>query len=68
MFGKFSKGLSIGHRIGIGFTLMLLVLGLVVAIATIGIWYIVNSAEDLLENNRLRTMLIEREVDHLEWE
>ncbi|MEI6414141.1 MAG: ATP-binding protein [Pseudomonadota bacterium] len=64
MFG----GLRIGRRIGVSFMLMLVLLGVVVAIASVGIEYIVGSADALLEGNRLRSSLMEHEIDHMEWE
>lgn len=60
--------LSIGQRVGIGFMLMLILLCLVVAIASIGIDYVVDSAEHLQESNKLRAELMEHEIDHLDWE
>lgn len=59
---------SIGQRVGIGFILMLVLLCLVVSIASVGIDYVVDSAGDLLESNKLRADLMQHEIDHLSWE
>jgi signal transduction histidine kinase len=63
-----SNRLRIGRRIGLGFTLMLVLLELVAVIASLGIVHIVSTADDLLLGNNARTAINKLEAQHLEWQ
>ena len=59
---------KIGSFISVSFVLMFVLLVAVSFISSFEIYSIVGSAEELLDGNKLRTSIIEREVDHLKWE
>lgn len=58
---------SVGKRIAIGFTVVLVLLLLVAAMATTGVGTIVENAQEVIRGNELRAELVQREVDHLVW-
>ncbi|MFW5887855.1 MAG: CZB domain-containing protein, partial [Bacteriovoracia bacterium] len=59
--------MTIGKRIGLGFTVILVLLAILVAATIYGINTIVDNAEEVIEGNKLKAMIVEREVDHLNW-
>ena len=58
---------SVGRKIGIGFGLVLVILGVVAVWSTLGIGGIVGNASEVIDGNKLRGVMVEKEVDHLNW-
>ncbi|MCG8698505.1 MAG: CZB domain-containing protein, partial [Bacteroidales bacterium] len=61
------KQLTIGKKLALGFTVVLLVLCAVVGLSFTGISGIVNNAKETIYGNKLDTIMTQREVDHLNW-
>jgi methyl-accepting chemotaxis protein len=61
------QGFTVGKRISLGFGLILIILGAVAAWSIVGIRGIVGNAADVIDGNKLRGVMVEKEVDHLNW-
>ncbi|MFP5213279.1 MAG: CZB domain-containing protein [Acidobacteriota bacterium] len=61
------RNLSVGKKIGLGFAIILFLLGVGVLVGYKGIGGIVGNAGMVIEGNRLNGELAQREVDHLNW-
>ena len=61
------KNLSIGKKLGAGFALLLVLLGVVGLVSYTGVGTIVMDAEIVIDGNKLQSVLTERELDHLVW-
>ena len=61
------KNLTIGKKISIGFTIILALLALVAVWSISGVGNIVTNAEEVIDGNKLRAEMIQREIDHLNW-
>ncbi len=61
------REMSIGKRIGWGFAVVLVLLGAVALWSVFGIGSIVGNASEVIDGNKLRAVMVEREVDHLNW-
>ena len=61
------KNATVGKKIGMGFGVVLVLLCSVAAVAIIGIGVIVGNASEVIEGNKLRGEIAQREVDHLNW-
>ncbi len=61
------NNLTIGKRISAGFGLMLILLLAVSTAGIIGFKKIVNNATEVIEGNKLDSILARKEVDHLVW-
>ncbi len=59
--------IKIGSKIAVGFGLVLLFLLVVVLLSYIGVGSIVQNAEKSINGNKLHTVIVEKEVDHLNW-
>ena len=58
---------SLGKKIGAGFGLVLLLLAGVAAWSLLGIGGIVDDAHEVIAGNELRSMMVQRQLDHLRW-
>lgn len=61
------RDISVGAKLGLGFGLILVLLAVASVWAIVGVTQIVENAEEVIAGNELRALLIEREVDHLNW-
>jgi methyl-accepting chemotaxis protein len=61
------KNLTIGKKIGLGFSIVLAALGVIVAISFVGVGGIVGNAEQVIYGNSLDANMTQKEVDHLNW-
>ncbi len=61
------KDMSVGKKIGGGFALVIILLGVVAVWSVLGIKGIVGNAEMVIKGNELRGNMAQREVDHLNW-
>jgi len=61
------KNMSIGKKIGLGFGVVLLLLAVVAVWSVTGINGIVVNAGEVIDGNKLRAEMIQKEVDHLNW-
>jgi methyl-accepting chemotaxis protein len=61
------KNLSIGLKFAAGFGAVLFLLAIVALWSIFGIRGIVGNAEEVIEGNKLRGEIIQKEVDHLNW-
>jgi methyl-accepting chemotaxis protein len=59
--------LTVGKKIGLGFSLVLLLLSILVAWSYLGVGLIVGNADNVIAGNQLDGALAQREVDHLNW-
>ncbi len=59
--------MTIGRKIGFGFALILLFLFVIVFLSYRGVGGIVTNAEQVIEGNKLDGLLVQKEVDHLNW-
>ncbi|MCP3885640.1 MAG: methyl-accepting chemotaxis protein, partial [Propionibacteriaceae bacterium] len=59
--------MTVGRKIGAGFGVVLVLLALVAGWAVIGIGNIVGNAGQVIDGNKLRATLVQKEVDHLMW-
>ncbi len=58
---------SIKKRIGLGFTAVLVLLTVVGAASLLGVSQIVGNAGEVIDGNKLKAEMVQREVDHLVW-
>ena len=58
---------GIGKKIGVGFGVVLTILGGVAVWSTVGIGGIVGNASEVIDGNKLKGVMVEKEVDHLNW-
>ena len=58
---------SIKKRIGTGFTTVLILLTVVGLWSLRGLGEIVHNAEGVIDGNKLKAEMVQREVDHLQW-
>ncbi len=61
------KNMNVGKKIGIGFGVVLVTLAVVAVWSIVGIGGIIGNAEMVIEGNKLRGEMVQREVDHLNW-
>ncbi len=61
------KDLKIIHKLGIGFTIVLLLLAAVLFFSINGVNNIVKNAKEVIYGNKLDGFLAQKEVDHLKW-
>lgn len=61
------KNLKLGKKLGVGFGLMLILITAVGLWAIFGISGIVGNASEVIDGNKLRGEMVQREVDHLNW-
>lgn len=61
------KNLTIGKKIAAGFGIILIMLTAVGLISFTGISKIITNADQVIEGNRLDSLLAQKEVDHLSW-
>ena len=61
------KDLSLKGKFAVGFGLILLLLALVGGWSVVGIGTIVGNAGEVIDGNKLRGEMVQREVDHLKW-
>ena len=61
------NNLSIGRKIGMGFGLIIITLIVVACWSIFGIGGIVKNAAEVIDGNKLRGEMTQREVDHLNW-
>ncbi len=61
------KNLKLRTKILAGFSLLLLILAGLGVWATLGIGNIVDDASEVIDGNKLRGEIVQREVDHLNW-
>jgi methyl-accepting chemotaxis protein len=58
---------SIKQRIGVGFGVMMALLAVVGIFTLTGVGSIVRNADSVIDGNKLRAEMVQREVDHLVW-
>ena len=58
---------SLARKIGMGFGVVLCLLCLVAGWSLLGIGGIVSNADEVIGGNQLRALMVQREVDHLNW-
>jgi methyl-accepting chemotaxis protein len=58
---------SLGRKIGTGFGVVLCLLAVVVGWSLLGIGGIVGNASEVITGNQLKALMVQREVDHLNW-
>ncbi len=61
------KNLTIGKKIGVGFTVVLVLLAVLAIWSINGIGKIVSNASEVIDGNKLRGEMVQKEVDHLNW-
>ncbi|MCP4609867.1 MAG: hypothetical protein GY845_14260 [Planctomycetes bacterium] len=61
------KNLTIGKKLAFGFASVLVALGVVVALAFVGVGGIVSNATQVIYGNELDAIMTQKEVDHLNW-
>lgn len=61
------RSMTIGHRIALGFGIVLLLLTLTGALSYVGVGGIVVNAKEVIDGNKLDGELAQKEVDHLNW-
>jgi len=61
------KNMTIGKKMGVGFSVVLAALLLVAVISFSGVGSIVSNASQVIEGNKLNGVLAQKEVDHLNW-
>jgi len=61
------KNMSIGKQIILGFTAVIVILIVVAVYSFMGVGGIVDNASEVIEGNKLRGNMVQREVDHLNW-
>ena len=59
--------LTIGKKNGVGFGVILILLGVIGVLSYTGVGGIVKNAAQVIDGNRLDGMLAQKEVDHLNW-
>lgn len=63
MFRNMSLGMKIGGTVGV----VLFLLGVMAVWSVLGLGSVVNNAEEVIEGNKLRSNIVQKMVDHLEW-
>ncbi|MCG3138050.1 MAG: hypothetical protein HJJLKODD_01907 [Phycisphaerae bacterium] len=58
---------TIGKKLGLGFGSQLIAFIILAGISISGVQTIVNNAKEVIAGNQLRSELVQREVDHLNW-
>ncbi len=61
------KNVGIGKKIAFGFGAVLILLGIVGIWSIVGIGGIVDNASEVIDGNKLRGEMVQKEVDHLNW-
>jgi methyl-accepting chemotaxis protein len=61
------KNLTIGKKITLGYAVILILLIVVGVLNYMGVGTLVNNASEVIDGNKLTSMLVQREVDHLKW-
>ena len=61
------KNLSLKVKFALGFGSLIGILAIVGAWSTLGIGTIVGNASEVIDGNKLRGEMVQREVDHLQW-
>ncbi len=61
------KNLTLGQKIFMAFGVVLVLLLILGAVSFFGVGNIVSNAEEVIEGNRLDSILAQKEVDHLNW-
>ena len=61
------KNLTIGKKITVGYGVILILLSVVGVLNYVGVGTLVNNAAEVIDGNKLTSMLVQREVDHLKW-
>ncbi|MCP4634358.1 MAG: chemotaxis protein, partial [candidate division Zixibacteria bacterium] len=61
------RNMGIGKKIAYGFGAIVILLGIVALWSISGISNIVRNAEEVIKGNELRGVVVQREVDHLNW-
>ncbi len=61
------RNMTIGKRLALGFSVVLLVLGGVVILSFSGVGGIVENAKEVIYGNELDATMTQKEVDHLNW-
>jgi methyl-accepting chemotaxis protein len=59
--------MTIGKRISLGFAAVLVLLALAGVLSYLGVGEIVDNAEEAIWGNKLQSILVQKEVDHLKW-
>jgi methyl-accepting chemotaxis protein len=62
----FSK-LGVGHRIGAGFGLVIILLAVVAVFSNLGVGSLIDGSEEIAAATALRAEMMQREIDHLAW-
>ncbi len=63
----FYKHLTVGRKIGLGFTITILLLATIVAISNVGVGGIANNAGQVIRSNEMMRWLTQKEIDHMDW-
>ena len=58
---------TIGRKLALSFTVLVLVLGVIVVASFMGVSGIVDNAEEVIYGNELDAQITQKEVDHLKW-
>jgi len=61
------SSMSVGKRLGLGFGVVLTLVAVLAGWSIWGIGGIVGHAEEVIDGNKLRAEMIQKEVDHLDW-
>ena len=61
------NSMGAGKKIALGFATILIILGGVAGWAILGVTNIVDNAVEVIDGNKLRGLITQREVDHLNW-
>lgn len=61
------KSMKLGVKIALGFGVIMVLLAIVAAWAITGVGGIVSNASEVIDGNKLRDEIIQKEVDHLNW-
>ncbi len=59
--------MSIPKKIALGFSISIFIVAVLVILNFGGVGGIVNDANEVIEGNKLRSILVQREIDHLNW-
>ncbi|MCP4160276.1 MAG: methyl-accepting chemotaxis protein, partial [Deltaproteobacteria bacterium] len=59
--------MSIPKKIALGFSISIFIVAVLVILNFGGIGGIVNDANEVIEGNKLRSILVQKEIDHLNW-
>ncbi|MCP4704959.1 MAG: chemotaxis protein [candidate division Zixibacteria bacterium] len=61
------KKMSLAKKIGGGFAIILVMLGFIAVWSITGVGDIVSNASEVIDGNKLRGEMVQKEVDHLNW-